>query len=150
MFNRIILIGRLTKDPELRYTPSTGTAFTNFTIAVDRPFSSNKKEKETDFIKIVVWGKLAEQCKTYLAKGGLVAVDGRLQIRNWETSNGERRTTTEVRADVVRFIGRRTPDAEPSGERAPEASHNSEEQYNLDDVNELDEDIFDDGKWYFS
>ncbi len=114
MFNRIILIGRLTKDPELKYTPNSGIALASFTLAVYRPFQSSRKEpgqnqparreKETDFIRIVCWGKLAELCKQHLGRGRLVAVEGRLQIRNWETPQGERRTIAEVRADDVRFL----------------------------------------------
>ncbi|HOO55231.1 MAG TPA: single-stranded DNA-binding protein [bacterium] len=106
MLNRIILIGRLTRDPELKYTPSSGVALASFTLAVDRPFQSAKKEKETDFIRIIAWGKLAERCKQHLGKGRLVAVEGKLQIRNWDTPQGERRSIAEVRADDVRFLDR--------------------------------------------
>jgi single-strand DNA-binding protein len=115
MFNRIILIGRLTKDPELKYTTNSGVALAKFTLAVDRPFSATRKdaanptarrEKETDFIRIVCWGKLAELCKQHLGRGRLVAIEGRLEVRNWETPQGERRTISEVRADDVRFLDR--------------------------------------------
>ena len=114
MLNRVVLIGRLTRDPELRYTPTSGIALTNFTLAVDRPFQSAKGERETDFIRIICWGKLAERCKEHLGKGRLVAVDGRLQIRNWETNTGERRQIVEVRADDVRFLDR-APSARDGG-----------------------------------
>ena len=106
MLNRIILIGRLTRDPELRYTPNSGVALTNFTLAVDRPYQTARGEKETDFIRIVCWRKLAERCKEHLGKGRLVAVDGRLQIRNWENNKGERVSIAEVQADDVRFLDR--------------------------------------------
>jgi len=100
MLNRIVLIGRLTRDPELRYTPS-GVAVASFTLAVDRPFSKNK---ETDFINIVVWREAAENCAKYLAKGRMAAVDGRLQMRSYEAKDGGKRTVAEVVADDVRFI----------------------------------------------
>ena len=93
MLNRVILIGRLTKDPELRYTPS-GTAVAKFTLAVDRR-QFRDREKETDFIDIVVWQKLAETCTNYLGKGRLVAVDGRLQVRS---RSEERRVVGECRS----------------------------------------------------
>lgn len=102
MLNRIVLIGRLTKDPELRYTPS-GKATASFNLAVDRPFKNQQGEKETDFINIVVWGNQAENCANYLSKGKLAAVDGRLQIRSFEGQNG-RQWVTEVIADAVRFL----------------------------------------------
>lgn len=81
MLNRIVLIGRLTRDPELRYTPN-GVAVTTFTLAVDRQFTNSQGERETDFINIVTWRGLAENCANYLKKGRLAAADGRLQIRN--------------------------------------------------------------------
>ncbi|HHY70881.1 MAG TPA: single-stranded DNA-binding protein, partial [Thermoanaerobacterales bacterium] len=96
MLNRIILIGRLTRDPEQRFTPANGVPVTNFTIAVDRPFVNQKGEREADFIRIVTWRKLAETCANHLSKGRLVAVDGRLQIRSYEGQDGQRRYMTEV------------------------------------------------------
>lgn len=103
MLNRIVLIGRLTKDPELRYTPN-GKAVASFTLAVDRPFKNQKGEREADFINIVVWGAQAENSANYLAKGKLAAVDGRLQIRSFDGQDGQRRWVTEVVADSVRFL----------------------------------------------
>lgn len=102
MLNRVILIGRLTADPNLRYTPA-GVAVATFTLAVDRPFSSNQGEREADFISIVTWRQLAETCTQYLRKGRLTAVEGRIQVRNYETDSG-RRYVTEVIADNVRFL----------------------------------------------
>ncbi len=114
MLNRIILIGRLTRDPELRFTPANGVPVTNFTLAVDRPFLNQKGEREADFIRIVTWRKLAETCANNLGKGRLVAVDGRLQIRSYEGQDGQRRYMTEVVADTVRFLDRpKTDTAEP-------------------------------------
>lgn len=114
MLNRIILIGRLTKDPELRYTPN-GVAVARFTLAVDRR-QSKDREKEADFIDIVVWQKQAENCANYIGKGRLVAVEGRLQIRSYDDNQGIRRKAAEVIAENVRFLDR----AKESG-----ASYNS-------------------------
>lgn len=99
MLNRVVLIGRLTADPELRYTTS-GTAVAKFTLAVNRKFN----KEETDFINIVVWRRLAENCANYLSKGRLAAVEGRLQVRNYEDKDGQRRYVTEVVAEDVRFL----------------------------------------------
>jgi single-strand DNA-binding protein len=103
MLNRVILIGRLTKDPELRYTPA-GVAVTQFTLAVDRQFSGSKEEREADFIPIVTWRQLAETCANYLRKGRLAAVEGRIQVRNYENNEGRRVYVTEIIADNVRFL----------------------------------------------
>ncbi|ULO07578.1 single-stranded DNA-binding protein [Paenibacillus sp. 19GGS1-52] len=103
MLNRIILIGRLTRDPELRYTPA-GVAVTQFTLAVDRNFTGQNGEREADFIPVVTWRQLAETCANYLRKGRLTAVEGRIQIRNYENNEGKRVYVTEVIADNVRFL----------------------------------------------
>lgn len=104
MLNRVILIGRLTRDPELRYTPA-GVAVTQFTLAVDRPFSGGEgREREADFIPVVTWRQLAETCANYLRKGRLTAVEGRIQVRNYENNEGKRVYVTEVIADNVRFL----------------------------------------------
>ncbi|MDI3269610.1 MAG: single-stranded DNA-binding protein [Bacillota bacterium] len=105
MLNVVVLIGRLTRDPELRYTAS-GTPVGRFSLAVDRPFSNAQGERETDFIDIVVWRQLAETCANHLGKGRLVAVTGRLQIRSYDTQDGQRRRVAEVVADDVRFLDR--------------------------------------------
>lgn len=103
MFNKVILIGRLTRAPELRYTAS-GIAVARFTLAVDRSFTNQQGEREVDFIDIVVWRKLAEVCTDNLGKGRLVAVEGRLQIRSYETQEGQKRRVAEVVAENVRFL----------------------------------------------
>lgn len=103
MLNRVILIGRLTRDPELRYTPA-GVAVTQFTIAVDRPFSNQQNQREADFIPVVTWRQLAETCANYLRKGRLTAVEGRIQVRNYDNNEGKRVYVTEVIADNVRFL----------------------------------------------
>jgi len=114
VLNRIVLIGRLTKDPELRYTPN-GKAVAGFTLAVDRPFKNQQGERETDFINIVVWGSQAENCANYLSKGKLAAVDGRLQIRTFDGQDGQRRWVTEVVADNVRFLSPKGGSESPKG-----------------------------------
>ncbi len=105
MLNRIVLIGRLTQDPELRYT-NTGTAVASFTLAVDRMRTNQAGERETDFINIVVWQKQAENCAQYLHKGRMAAVDGRLQIRTYENREGQKVRVAEVVAETVRFLDR--------------------------------------------
>ncbi len=115
MYNRIVLIGRLTRDPELRYTPA-GQAVASFSIAVDRPFKSQNGEKQTDFIDVVTWRKVAEQVGQYLSKGRLVALEGRLQIRSYDDRNGIRRKAAEVVANTVRFLDGRKQTAEAEDE----------------------------------
>ncbi len=118
MLNRVILIGRLTRDPELRYTPA-GVAVTQFTLAVDRAFSGNREEREADFIPIVTWRQLAETCANYLRKGRLAAVEGRIQVRNYENNEGRRVYVTEVIADNVRFL--ESPNREGGGQGRDDA-----------------------------
>lgn len=103
MLNRVILIGRLTRDPELRYTGS-GIPVANFSLAVDRPYTNQQGERETDFIRVVVWRKLAEVCAKNLGKGRLVAVEGRLQVNSYEAQDGSKRQATDVIAENVRFL----------------------------------------------
>ena len=102
MLNKIIIMGRLTRDPELRRTGS-GTAVTSFSLACDRDFKSQSGDKETDFIEVVAWKNTAEFVSKYFSKGRMAVVDGRLQIRDWTDKAGNRRTTAEVVADNVYF-----------------------------------------------
>ena len=102
MLNKIILMGRLTRDPELRRTAS-GTAVTSFSLAVDRDFKSQNGEKETDFIDIVAWRSTAEFVSKYFSKGRMAVVEGRLQIRDWTDKDGGKRRSAEVVADNVYF-----------------------------------------------
>ncbi|WP_432405884.1 single-stranded DNA-binding protein [Wukongibacter sp. M2B1] len=99
--NNVVMIGRLTRDPELRFTAGSGKAVATFTIAVNRQFSKNN---EADFFRVVVWGKSGENCANYLAKGRLVGIQGRVQNNNYETNTGEKRYTTEIVADRVEFL----------------------------------------------
>lgn len=109
--NNVVLIGRLTKDPELRFLPVNGTAVCNFSLAIDKQVSKEKKlemeakgKPTADFINIVVWGKQAEHCANYLSKGRLAAVQGRLQSRSYEANDGTRRFIVEVVAERVQFL----------------------------------------------
>ena len=109
MLNHITLMGRLTRDPELRRTQS-GTAVTSFTLAVDRDFKSQFGEKETDFIDIVVWRSTAEFVSKYFSKGRMAVVEGRLQIRDWTDKDGGKRRSAEVIANNVYFGGSKKDD----------------------------------------
>lgn len=104
--NKVILIGNLTADPELRYTPS-GTARTRFSIAINRQYknASGQLQEEVTFVPIVTWGSQAENCANYLSKGRAVAVDGRLRIDTFENADGERKKVVEVVASSVQFLG---------------------------------------------
>lgn len=103
MLNRVVLVGRLTRDPELRYTPN-GVAVANFTLAVNRTFSNRQGEREADFINCVVWQKQAENVANYLKKGSLAGVDGRIQTRSYDNNEGRRVYVTEVVAESVQFL----------------------------------------------
>lgn len=119
MLNLIVLIGRLTRDPELRHTGS-GIAVAHFTVAVDRPYTNQQGERETDFIDVTCWRQLAENVSQHLQKGRLVAVQGSLHIRKYETADGQQRRAAEVSADQVRFLDRPrdgAPGAGPAGFR---------------------------------
>ena len=100
--NRVVLVGRLTRDPELR-TSGSGNSFVNFTIAVNRSYASSNGEREADFINIVVWRKQAENVKNYLSQGSQVAVEGRIQTRNYDDKDGKKVYVTEVIAEEVYF-----------------------------------------------
>ncbi|KFX55278.1 single-stranded DNA-binding protein [Clostridium botulinum] len=93
--NKAVLIGRLTKDPELRFTPGAGTAVTTLTLAVDK-YNSKSGQKEADFVPVVVWGKQAESTANYMTKGSQMAISGRIQTRNYEAKDGTKRYVTEV------------------------------------------------------
>ena len=103
--NKVMLIGNLTRDPELRYIPS-GSAVATFTIAVNRVWKTptGEKKEQVSFIRIVVWGRRAEVCGEYLTKGSPVFVEGRLQSRDWQTQDGQKRNTVEVIADNIQFL----------------------------------------------
>jgi single-strand DNA-binding protein len=102
MYQKIIIAGRLGRDPELRHTPSEGTPVCNFSVAVDKYVSGG--EKATDWFRVIAWKKLAETCASYLTKGKAVLVEGRLQIREYEDKGGEKRTAVEIVASSVQFL----------------------------------------------
>ncbi len=124
--NRVIVMGNLTRDPELRYTPS-GAAVTSFGLGINRRFrdGSGAPKDEATFVEIVAWGKQAEVCGEYLAKGRLVLIEGRLRQERWETREGEGRSVLKVVADRIQFLGNGRPqaaeDAEADEATAPES-----------------------------
>ena len=118
--NKVFLIGRLTRDPELRYT-GNNTAVASFSIAVNRSFTNQQGEREADFFNVTVWRKQAENVKNYLSQGSQVAIDGRLQTRSYEDNNGQKRYVTEVVADNVEFLGSKN-----SSNNNSNGSHNDE------------------------
>lgn len=124
--NTVILVGRLTREPELSFLQS-GKAVCKFTLAVDKPFG----DKEADFIPIVVWQKLAETCANHLSKGRLVAVEGRLQIRNYETQDGQKRKVAEVVANSVQFLDRAKGETKPDSKTSDGPDFG---EINLDDL----------------
>ncbi|MCL2083494.1 MAG: single-stranded DNA-binding protein [Oscillospiraceae bacterium] len=126
MLNRISLMGRLTRDPELRTIPS-GASVASFSLAVDRRFTKQGEEKQTDFIDIVVWRERAEFVHKYFRKGQLVAIDGRLQSRNWEDKHGQKRVSIEVVADNVYFAERKS-DSPQGGIAHPSAQNSGADQ----------------------
>lgn len=122
--NRVVLLGNLTRDPELRSTPS-GTSVANFGLAVNRRWTNRQGEKVdgVDYFNIVVWGKLAELCSDYIHKGSPVALEGRLQSRTWETEVGQKRSVVEVVAENIQFLGKagakNAPDLDSRVSEAP-------------------------------
>jgi single-strand DNA-binding protein len=120
--SKVILVGNLGSDPEMRYTPN-GKAVTSFSLATNRRYttSGGENREETDWFRISVWGKQAEQCNQFLSKGKQVYVEGRLHARNWEGQDGQTRTSLEVAAERVLFLGRRATTSLPEeGELEPE------------------------------
>lgn len=135
--NRVILIGNLTRDPELKFTPS-GSPVAGFGLAVNRTYTNKQGERveNTDFFNIVVWAKLAELCAEYIRKGSPVAIEGRLQSRSWETE-GQKRSVVEVVAENVQFLGR---PGGGQGERAEKVAQTTGKQAGRQDhpVEEID------------
>lgn len=126
--NKVVLIGRLTKDPELRFTPGTGNAVASLTLAVDR-YNSKTGQKEADFIPIVVWGKPAESATNYLSKGSQCAISGRIQTRSYDAKDGTKRYVTEVVADAfggVQFLDNKS------------SQNNNQQQEEYHDPNQVD------------
>ncbi len=131
--NKVFLIGRLTKDPELRYTGSNIPVAT-FSIAVNRNFANQNGEREADFINIVVWRKQAENVKNFITKGAQVAIDGRIQTRSYDGEDGKKRYVTEVVADNVQFLDSKAS-REGSDSSVTPSSFSDEPSNNTVDVN---------------
>jgi single-strand DNA-binding protein len=139
MMNRTVLVGRLTKDPDLRYTPN-GVPVATFTLAVNRPFS---KEKESDFINCLVWKKAAENVANFLKKGSLAGVDGRIQTRNYEGQDGKKVYVTEVLAESVQFLDNKNKDNTQQDKPAPkqEKREDNDPFNNNGQINISDDDL---------
>ena len=141
--NKVVLIGRLTKDPELRYT-SSNVAAASFTLAVNRQFQNQNGVREADFINIVIWRKQAETAKKYLTKGSLIAVEGRIQTRNYDGADGKKVYVTEVVADSFEFLeskGQRSANADIEfNQDIPTANVSDEPYIDFGDTIELSDD----------
>lgn len=156
MINRVVLVGRLTKDPELKYTQS-GIAVTRFTLAVNRAFSNQQGEREADFINCVAWRKQAENIANYLRKGSLAGVDGRIQTGSFEGQDGKRVYTTEVVADSTQFLEPRSANQDrqqapsyggaPSYNAPPQGQGYNQQSYqpNQQNMTRVDNDPFQPG-----
>lgn len=130
MLNKVVIMGRLTKNPELRRTGS-GTAVTSFSLACDRDFKSKSGDKDTDFIEVVAWKNTAEFVSKYFSKGRIAVVEGRLQIRDWTDKSGNKRVTSEIVADNVYFA---------DSKRDSESAYNAQEDEKKPDFAEISED----------
>lgn len=145
MVNRVVLVGRLTKDPEMRRT-SNDVPLVTFQLAVNRPFRNQQGETDADFIRCVVWRRQAENVEKYVSKGNMVGVDGRIQSRTYDDQDGNRRYVTEVVADSVQFLepkGTQPPRDMPSSEprNNQEQSQKQEEDSDLDHIDIADDDL---------
>ena len=136
--NKAFLIGRLTRDPELRYS-SSNTPIVNFTIAIDRQFTNRDGQRETDFIRIVAYNKQAENISKYVSKGSLVAVDGRIQTGSYDDKDGKRVYTTDIVADRVQFLD--TRNSQPSSNEVNEDVSPADFQNNVEETN-VSDDVF--------
>lgn len=139
MLNRVVLVGRMVQDAELKYTPS-GVAVSNFRLAVNRPFKNKETgENEADFINIVVWRRPAENTAQYTKKGSLVGIDGRLQSRTYEGNDGKTVFVTEVVADSVQFLDSKGSSSKASSQQEKVEAYNNElEKHNEIDISDSD------------
>ena len=142
--NKVILLGRLGQDPELKYTPS-GAAVCNFSMATSESWTdknSGQKQERTEWHRVVVWGKLAELCNQYLSKGRQAFVEGRLQTRSWEDKQGQKRYTTEINAATVQFIGGQAGTSTDSTYSQEQPAAQPTQEYNIaSDANFASDDI---------
>lgn len=137
MLNRVVIVGRLTKDPDLRYTPN-GVAVANFTVAVNRPFSNQQGNREADFINCVIWRTQAENLAKYMSKGSMVGVDGRIQTRNFEGQDGKRVFMTEVVAESVQYL--ESKNSSQSNNQSSNQSNGQQEPYSEENPPDLSDD----------
>ncbi|MFZ7119727.1 MAG: single-stranded DNA-binding protein [Eubacteriaceae bacterium] len=137
--NKVVLIGRLTRDPELRYT-GQGTPVATFTLAVNRKFKNKNGENEADFISIVVWGNQAENTSKYVSKGRQVAVYGRIQVRNYEAKDGTRRYVTEVVGEEVTFLSSNNNNNSNRVNESSKTEKNQDYGVPMDDFHPMEED----------
>lgn len=144
MINRVVLVGRLTKDPDLRYTPS-GVAVARFTLAVNRTFSNAQGEREADFINCTVWRKQAENTANFLKKGSLAGVEGRIQTGSYEGQDGKRVYTTEVVADSVQFLEPRNASTNTDRSSGQQPSYQQNQSPSQQNHTRVDEDPFSSG-----
>ncbi|WP_315069349.1 single-stranded DNA-binding protein [uncultured Clostridium sp.] len=121
--NKVVLIGRLTKDPDLRFTPGSGAAVTTLTLAVDK-YNTKTGQREADFVPVVVWGKQAESTANYMSKGSQMAISGRIQTRSYEAKDGTKRYVTEVVATEVQFLSKGKTEAGSNGNNEHSMSAN--------------------------
>lgn len=141
--NKVFLIGRLVRDPELRYT-SSNIPVASFSLAVNRNFTNQSGEREADFINIVVWRKQAENCKNYINQGSQVAIDGRLQTRSYEDQTGQKRYVTEVVADNVQFLDTKASRQQKDGSSEINPYNIDKKEEKATDMSDIPEDPFKD------
>jgi len=128
MLNRVVLVGRLTRDPDLRYT-ANGTAVANFTVAADRPFTNQQGERETDFVNCVTWRRQAENLANYMKKGSMIGVDGRVQTRRYENQEGKTVYVTEILAENIQFLESKGSSQNRGGEPSGFQQNRNQNQY---------------------
>ena len=133
--NRIIIIGNLGSEPEMRFTPN-GRPVTSFSVATNRRYTTSEGERreETEWFTVVTWGKLAEQCNQYLGKGRLVYVEGRLRSHSWESQDGQRRSRNEIVADRVSFLDRQGAPSQYQEDKASDPGLNGVDDIEPDDI----------------
>ena len=139
-FNKVILVGNLTRDPELRYTPAN-QAVAKLGLAVNRIYTTTdgEKRKEVDFFTVVVWRKQAETCSQYLTKGSPILVEGRLQSRSWETEDGQKRSAVDVVAERVQFLGGRTEEGGFERSQSPQREESPKKEFQKEEIKDEEE-----------
>lgn len=136
--NKVVLIGRLTKDPDLRYVPGNGTAVTTVTLAVDK-YNPQTKKNEADFINVVIWGKQAENTASYMSKGRQMAISGRIQTMSYDAKDGTKRYITEVVADQVKFLDSKNNNTSNAGYNPAPTQDNQQAVFD-EDITPIDGD----------